>query len=188
MNRTAPTPIPSMSKWNYVEFVFHNHNGNSVPVNIDLGEFAFFQLLANFPKPSMFSKNITRYFHGDLIYEVCNKEIKTFKKTPIDYVAEKANVKLFYYKEKIPFYLFPSTQDIHEVQNISSAIFRIHNNIYMNFDIITYPNQKGCAPTYKVYLNYNHEPNIDADHVKKILMDLQTQISSTGLHFPNFLL
>ena len=173
-------------KWNYVEFVFYTSQlANSV--NIDMGEFAFLQLLATFSKDTkMFSKNITRYFYGDLIYEVCNKEIKTFKKTTINCKIEKANTKLFYFKEKIPFYLFPSTQDIHEMQNISSAIFRIHNNIYMNFDIITYPQNN--TRTYKVYLNYNHEPNIDIDHIKQILLDLQTQISSTGLHFPNFLL
>lgn len=192
MHTTHPTK--EEKKWNYVEFVLCTGNEkNKNAIDINLSENAFLQLLSHLSekkdtRSNMFLKNITRYFYDDLIYEICNKEIKTLRKTPVDVISSNSTLKLLYYKEKIPFYLFPSTNDIHEVQNISSAIFRFHNSIYLNFDIITYPRNPSASRTYKVYLNYNHEQNIDAEHIQGILKNLQNHISSTGLHFPNFLL
>lgn len=177
------------SKWNYIDFVLVKDQESERLVNVDIGKHSFLELLDYFSRSfqkKMFSRNIIRYFFNDLVYEVCNKEIKTFQKQPINILKSKTMLKLFYFKEKVHYCAFPSTKDIHEVHNISSIIFRFHNNIYMNFDVISYPKDKMKDNTYKVYLNYNHDSNTDSDYVQKIMSDIQTQICSTGFHLANF--
>jgi hypothetical protein len=184
--------INNKCTFNYVEFVLIKGGAAAAPhrINIDIGKTIFLELLDFFkklPQKKMFSRNIIRYFYKDLVYEVCNKEVKTFAKNPVNVVQTQGTLKLYFNKHKIHYCDFPSTKDIYDIHNVSSVIFRFHNNLYINFEVITYPTEKD-KQTFKVYLNYNHDMATDQDHIKKIMMDLQTQIGSTGFHLANFLL
>lgn len=153
------------ANWNYMELICSNEDGS-----IDVGKKKFSQMFNScHEKYKCFEKNISRYFYDDLIYEICNQEVKVFNKQPIHCNNENGITKTKYIKDKKPYYMFGSTQKINNMQNVSSAIFRLHNNVYLNFEIIEFPHLDKFI--YKVYLNYNHDDINDMDHIQKKVND-----------------
>ena len=173
------------TSWNHVEFVLTDETStNHDKVNVNLNKNQFYQVLesCNIQQKKFFVRTITRYLYNDLIYEICNqKDVKTYQKKAVSYERFPNLIKLKFKKEKLPYHMFPSTTNINEVQNVSSIVIRFHNNVYLNFEIIEFD-----TPIYKIYVNYNHEENIDIDYINSILKEVQCTICSSGLHLANF--
>jgi hypothetical protein len=142
----------------------------------NLGKKYFDELLAKQTKKSH-PKMFTRYTHEDLIYECGPGEVRTYRKNPVSSEAYNASDGILvnkYIKEKIPFYMFPSTTRIYEVAEITSIVIRMHNNVYLNFEV----HMIGPAViVYKVFVNYNIEardcPATIEKHIKNALALLQ---------------
>jgi hypothetical protein len=151
-----------------VEFVV---TPTDAPLKYDIGKSTFIQLLraAKRRKPKCFQKNSTRYLYDDLVYEVSvsqtGPEVKTYRRTSLEMVAcNKGMSRLLYAKEKIPYYMFPSTMDICDIVTSSNVAFRIHNNVYLNFEVTKSDNSDEYF--YKVFVNYNHEKDVDLTFVQ----------------------
>lgn len=179
-----------MENWNYVEFVLIDKVEDEKCINMDIGRNKFLELLSHISNKYVpFSRNMVRYSYDNLIYERIEKnqkncEIKTYEKTPVNVVIADKTLKMYSMKSKVPHHLFPSTNKLQDIQFISSMVFRFHNNIYLNFDIIKYPNSS--TQTHKVYINYNCDMAIDIEKVNSILKDTENQINSSGVHLSNF--
>ena len=178
------------NQWNYVELVLIEDSRDEKCVNMDIGQNKFLELLSHVSSKYVpFSRNMVRYFYENLIYERIEKnqkncEIKTYEKIPINLIIQGKTLKMYSMKSKVPHHLFPSTNKLQDIQFISSMVFRFHNNIYLNFDIIKYPNSS--IQTHKVYVNYNYDMTIDIEKVNTILKDTENQINSSGVHLSNF--
>jgi len=167
---------------NYIEYVFTN---GASAASVDVGKAKFLQLL-DFCKglqgTKYFNKESIRYFYDDLVYEIVNNtEVKTYRKVGLNATTHDTYTVLKFKKEKIPYFQFPSTTSINNVQYVSSAIIRFHNNIYMNFEVIEYKD-KTVSPTYKAFLNYNHESNIDPVFIQAKLRDIEKAVNGSGIH------
>lgn len=153
---------------NYIEIVFEDY-----PNCIDIKDKVFFKMLQNMKNKNYhgFQKHYKEYIFRNITYENNDKnEIKIFKKTLTKHDNLLENIRvLVFYKEKLPYHVFPSTTKIHSVSYISKAIFKINNRVYLNFERKKY---EGCSTFFnKVYINYNHDENVD-------LTTIQAAISS----------
>ena len=118
-------------------------------------------------------REFTRYAFNDLLYEVGASEIKTWRKTPlaISTLASgkgRAILKAEYSQDKIQSYLFPSTRRIYDHSDVVKTTFRIHTNIYINFETQSRPDSD---PVHKAYISYNMPPHAkdDPDTIKAIV-------------------
>lgn len=170
----------SKREWNYMELIVLNKDNN-----IDLGKKEFASLYnACSEKYKIFDKNLSRYFYDDLIYEICNNEVKVYSKQSVNLEKENGIMKTMYLKDKKPYYMFGSTQKINNKQIVSCSIIRLHNNVYLNFEVIEFPHLDKVI--YKVYLNYNHEEINDLEHIQNKVNDFQKIINKNrtyDLHF-----
>lgn len=123
-------------------------------------------------------REFTRYVFNDLLYEVGASEIKTWRKTPlaISTLASasaspspgRAILKAEYSQDKIQSYLFPSTRRIYDHSDVVKTTFRIHTNIYINFETQSRPDSD---LVHKAYISYNMPPHAkdDPDTIKAII-------------------
>ena len=160
-------------KWNYVEYiVYDDSNSSELALNTDLSDEQFHHLMSKMSRApyKYFGKQCKVYYNGSYVYENHDqKEIKTYSKTAIDYQVDKARsiVKVFYAKDKIPFHTFPASTKMNAVSCIKKITFRVHNRIYINFQF----EKLDGSPNYrkKVYINYNHDANLDAAYMDDLL-------------------
>ena len=87
-------------------------------------------------------------------------------------------------KDKVPNFMFPSTNKLNDMQTVSSVVVRFHNNVYMNFEHIIHVNDSN--PIFKVYLNYNHDSNIDPMFIKNKMQDIENSLNKYGVHPVSF--
>ena len=169
---------------NYIEFVLINS-----PDSVDIGQNKYLDLLSlckGLQGTKYFMKESVRYFYDDLVYEVIGgTEVKTYRKAGINIKAYDTFIKMQFTKEKIPYFKFPSTTCINNVQYVSTAIIRFHNNIYMNFEAIQY-GQEDSPITFKVFLNYNHDPSIDSTFIQSKMEEIERIINNSGIHKVEF--
>jgi len=122
----------------------------------------------------------TRYIYKDLVYEVGQSDIKTWRKTPLSLGLEKRQaqaqsqrtiIRAEYNQDKIPCYLFPSTRRIYDHSDVLKTTVRIHTNVFINFETQVYDKGQTQTTVHKVYINYNmstHNKD-DPDTIKAII-------------------
>jgi hypothetical protein len=118
-----------------------------------------------------FRKEFKTYIHRDMHMEnMGHTDIKVFSQTMtnIQKIPEMPNVAMVeYIKDKQPFHAFPSTTSHDVILYTKRLTFRVHNRIFVNFDVQLYPDD-GSTVT-KVFINYNHEEGMDRDVIKSTL-------------------
>lgn len=164
----------------YVEFVVLNNsnvtNAKSntfciLDVNHPIEQFT--QMLKRIGKRyhKVFEKSFKCYLYKDLILENYEQnEIKVYKKKFKNHVVNGSYVTIYYDKHKVPFHVFPSTTQINGVYYCKRLTFRICNRIYINFETQYHSNVDKYV--YKIFVNYNHEPNVDIDNIKMMLQTI----------------
>ncbi len=150
---------------NYIEITLQDDIEEENNIHID--DKVFFRVLNNFKKryPSSFQKHYKEYVFCNLFYENNEKnQIKIYRKQVMKY--EKPISKLHitvYHKEKQAYHIFPCSTNLHSISYISKVIFKLNHRVFVNFEKKTYEKNQG---TYnKIYLNYNHEANVDTNHI-----------------------
>ena len=126
-----------------------------------------------------FEKTFKCYMHRDMILEDFEEDgVKIYKKDLIVADTKIASNVLTtcYKKHKVPFHIFPSTTDINGVFFCKRLTFRISNRLYINFDQHRYPDDPSKV-IRKVFVNYNHDDNVDLDNIK-LTLDTILQILS----------
>jgi hypothetical protein len=106
-----------------------------------------------------------------MVYEN-NKEnqLQVYKKTLNSYSVLDPNFKvLSYHKEKLPYHVFPSTHMLHSVSYVNKATFKLNNRVFLNFERKKYENSDVFYN--KIYINYNHDNNVDLATIEQALND-----------------
>jgi len=176
---------------NYVEFVLVPRlvmeelqpDGTVSTIDANLDNNTFYALLSQFKNNTNNAKYMQRFFkrliYRNMFYETNEKyEIKTYKQTISSIVKLKGPfVVTGYNKQKISFHSFPSTSENNMECYVNSIVFKVNNRLFLNFDIIS--NNDTDKKFYKIYMNYNHEHNVDVDYMEtQIKSMIQTFFSS----------
>lgn len=165
-----------VDKGNYIEFIL----SDDTKTRTEISPYKFYGLLTELKQKlgNCFQKHFKEYVFRDMFYENNDKhQIKVYKKhltnvhTDVDGL-----VILTYYKEKLPFHMFPSTSSLHSVCYVSKVVFKITNRLFINFEKRVYNDKEAY---HKIFVNYNHEENVDISNLKSTL---STCLEHFGIH------
>lgn len=161
-----------MENYNYIEYLLYDGINDDGSINTNMNEDMFMQILKRLTNSNYkyFGKQHKTYYHHDLVYENYNQEeIKTYSRTIQEYKIDKDKkiVTLFINKDKIPFHMFPASTLMNAVSTVKKLVFRAHNRIYINFQLEKIDGQVNF--TRKIYINYNHDENLDSAYISDIL-------------------
>lgn len=164
--------IPFQNESNYYEIYIHpslKKKDNSFEIGMNYDDFSY--LLSCIARAQhdfkYFQKEYKEYIYNEVIVQNNNNtEIKVYRQNP-NFIQYNNNcVCIGYTRNKMTFLNVPSTKNIFDINYVKKLIFRINNRIFINFQINMDSNKE---KTYMVYINYNHEQNIDVDGVTQIL-------------------
>ena len=114
-----------------------------------------------------FQKEYKEYQYTDLVVQnYKNTETRVFRQNFVTMNQGKNWLLTGYQRSKLTFLSVPSTTNIHDMMYVKRLIFRVNNRVYVNFQ--TSLHQDG-AKTYQVYINYNHENNVDQEGLMNTL-------------------
>ena len=151
--------------------VEQKQNENLHTFNVCISDSKFESLLQKLSKDNSkyFAKNIKRYVSGNVFMDVYNdNETKVYTKELIqNIIKDKNTLTLKYNKQKQAYHAFPSTTSLHQISYIRRLTFRIHNRIYLNFDIEHYPHDD--SQIKKVFFNCNIDTTTDKNHIDDTL-------------------
>lgn len=179
------TDINLSSGTNYVEIYLVSPintvttNDNHTMYNTNLDPDMFFRILASMKKNSQdvkfFQKEYKEYTVNDIICQIYSQdnETKVFKKKPnnVEYNDKKHLLVLSHNKNKLTMLNFPSTKNVNQITYSKALIFRISNRIYLNF-VISINEQFDDQKTYNIYINYNHDSNVDLPLINKSITQI----------------
>ena len=121
------------------------------------------------------TKRFTRYFYQDLVYESGVNEVRVYRKTPPTIETSTNNfIKATMNKEKLPYFMFPSTMQIYDNMDVTAITFRVHTNIYINFETQNYAQDKMIIN--KVFVNYNVDARDDTDTIANLIKRAQEML------------
>ena len=164
---------------NYIEYIYSLNSTNSLNSNIytcdiNIPEEKFIKLLdiINTRYHNPFEKTFKCYMQSDLVMEnyAKEKDIKVYKKETVKVEHKNKFIVIHYNRNKFPFHMFHSSTAINSIFYCRRITFRIMNRIYINFDTQLYDQDDIIR---KIYINYNHDDNVDVDNINTILSILQ---------------
>jgi hypothetical protein len=152
---------------NYIEYVIMKTNN----MNYDISDHMFFDLLHNIKRKhnNVFQRHYKEYVFRNFVYEN-NKEnqLQVYKKTLHFHKMHDRKFKVMtYHKEKLPFHIFPSTQNLHSITYVSKATFKINSRVFLNFERKKYEYSEEYYN--KIYINYNHDSNVDLTTIEQAI-------------------
>lgn len=156
---------------NYIEFVMMKNSSDDC---YDVSDNKFFELLHETKRKhnNAFQRHYKEYIFRNMVYEN-NKEnqLQVYKKTLNSHAMLNSSQPTFkvltYHKEKLPYHVFPSTHLLHSISYVSKATFKLNNRVFLNFERKHYEN----SDTFynKIYINYNHDNNVDLSTIEKAI-------------------
>lgn len=169
--------IPLETGANYFEIYINpavepvTHGGEVQEVSLAVSKSVFLSLLEklNGAKTDFkfYQKEYKQYVYNDIIvHNYKNTETRVMKLNTLTVCNNKKSVLIGYTKNKLTFLNVPSTKNIYEISYVKRLIFRVSNRIFINFQ--TNLMEDGDM-VHMVYINYNHESNIDPEGVQSSL-------------------
>lgn len=155
---------------NYIEHVF-----KSFKLPDDEFEYIFYKMKRIYDV--CFLQTFIRYTSDKDVYEYSDDakiKIKTYEKIPVSYSEDGNFTTLNYKKNKIPYYMF-SSSDTYDPEFVNKYTFRIHNNIYLNFETTTYTDKQHYNI---VYINYNHDEKLEENRINDIIQSVKSNLES----------
>ena len=158
---------------NYTEYTYSSYN-------IDDADFVYIYKKIKPKFKICFQQSCINYVRENKVYEFHtmqknnNSKLKVYQKDSCEVNTIDDFIVATYNKRKIPYYLFSSDNNYDSTYNISKMIFRIHNNIYLNFETSTYPDDN--SHFNKIYINYNHEDKIEQTLMTNLIEDTKSLI------------
>lgn len=154
-------------------------NENHTIYNTNLDPDIFFKILASMKKYSQdvkyFQKEYKEYTVNDIVCQIypSDNETKVFRKKPVnvEYNDKQHLLILSHNKNKLTMLNFPSTKNINQITYSKALIFRISNRIYLNF-VISMNERLADKKTYNIYINYNHESNVDLSLINNAIKQI----------------
>lgn len=164
---------------NYIEYNLFasKHPMGSSLWRTDLGQEHFSAVLKRFSSQSgrPMQRDYKETVYGDIFLQnLQNEELKVFRLTPVTSSIEGKRLRVAFQKQKLSLVNVPSTADFDNINYVRQLVFRISNRIFINFQV------KKDASTghtsYSVYVNYNHDAQVDTAVVDRQLERLFKQI------------
>lgn len=157
---------------NYYEMVFIAENNTCGPQwRTNLSKNQFMDLMGRMTNAGgglkYFQKNYKEQVWTNIHYQNAdNADLKIIKKECMSSnVYKNRFLVMGYVKSKMSLLNIPSSSDIYSTTNVSRLTFRVSNRVYINFEV----NIIDDIEYYKVYINYNHDKNVDPISVRKQL-------------------
>lgn len=171
--------IQHINDVNYFEIHFFDKcNTTKDYTQVGLHVDAFWHLLESMHKTNYkyFQREYKEYILNDLTCQMfTNDDVKVYKNTVVGVDIHDDLFIAKYNRSKMTLLNFPSTTMIHNTSYVKQMIFRISNRIYLNFKIQIDRNR---TKTYTVFINYNHEDNVDLSLINKSIATLLGEIRS----------
>lgn len=153
----------------YHELVIYKKSPNDDVFDINIPENIFNKLFIEMKAFShkCFQKTYKTYRFEDLFYENSeNKEVKIYKKRINNITTHPNFLEIAFDKEKLPYHAFPCTASLHDEYWVKRASYRLHNRLFVNFELQKYPDETLIR---KIFINYNHDSNVDTEHINAFL-------------------
>lgn len=157
------------TKFNYVE-IYLVREKELTAYSIDYNQSDFYNIMNKFKTTSFrfFQKDYKEYVYKDLEAQYHDDGMKVAKTTLVHYNDETPGyITLYFNKQKLTPMNFPSAILFEKVTFVRKLIFRVNNRIYVNF--VCSLDDETNMKTYSIYLNYNHEDNVDMTSIKKTI-------------------
>lgn len=169
--------------FNYTEYVLSPSKSSKSSTVYNIEKKKYDELLARVSqhlKSSGSQKHYTRYVYEDMHYDASNVDSKTYRIIPIELNADTDSgiIKASYVKEKIPFYMFPSTNRIYENFDMNTIVFRIHKNLFINFETHLFIDGQLI---HKIYVNHNLDERDDTITINKKINDSLSLLQSVPI-------
>jgi hypothetical protein len=139
--------------------------------DINFTEAQFLNIMSKLKETTFkfFQKEYKEYVHKELEAQYQDDGLKV---TQYNLLACKENdqgryISLYLNKQKLTPMNFPSTTDFQKISYVRKLIFRINNRIYINF--LTTLDTKTDKTSYSIFINYNHDENVDVHNMKKTI-------------------
>lgn len=160
---------------NYVEVFVGSSCDIDNQYQIGLDENTFYALLQKMHHKNykFFQRVFKEYIYNDMVCQChTNDEVKVFRLVPLNVLCPNKGtfVQVCYQRTKLTLLNFPSTRSIHQIHYVKQLIFRVLNRIYINFRVSVDDTTR--QKTYQIFINYNHEENLEMSPVLKTLDEL----------------
>lgn len=144
--------------------------------NIAVDDEEFAQIMQHMAKTNhkYSQRDFKEFTHKDmqcLCYT--NDEVKVYKTAPVHIQYNEPFLIIGSNKTKLTLLNFPSTTSIHQTVYVKQLVFRITSRIYLNFRSSI--DESTRKKVNSIYINYNHDPNVDMKMVNETLRELMTQ-------------
>lgn len=180
MNSVFEFLFDSTTSSNYAEFILiHEINDNICGYSLDKDLFMKqLKYISKLHSIKYFTKKIKRYRVDDMTMEICDNDIKVFKSRCYNNCVVNDNLLcLSFQREKQPYHQFPCTRNINEILFVHRYTFRLHNRLFLNFEIQKTFNKESI---FKVYMNYNHDKSTEINTIASIANDfIKSLLAST---------
>jgi hypothetical protein len=183
------TVLANASGANYFELYLLAKKGNRAHESLSFqmydvnhDENSFFNILAKLKKAEYkyFQKEYKEYHQKNVCRQsYTNDEVRVFKTNTVQSqsVYDEAFLAVTQYRTKLTLLNFPSSLSIDAVSYVKQLIFRVSNRVYINFKISL--DQFTKEKAYTIFINYNHEDNVDLVSVKKQIERVVQWLAST---------
>lgn len=175
----------NMDSYNYKEYVMFKNSivdsSSTAIFDINIDETTFKQTLLKMEGKNnnykYFQRECKEYVFSDIIYKIYNDdEIKIYKLIPMDMnISDKSNtwIECIFQKNKLSLINVPSNINYDTLSYIKTLTFRISNRIYVNFEV----KKTDDVISYKIFINYNHDANVDNTEIEKQIAHIITLLS-----------
>ena len=157
------------SKFNYVEIYLFKEKTDQI-YTIDYSESDFYNIMNKCKSTPyrFFQKDYKEYVYKDLEAQYHHEDgIKVARSTLVHYDEKAKYVVLYFNRQKLTPMNFPSAIKFEKITYVRKLTFRVNNRIYINF--VCSLDDETDLKTYSIYLNYNHEENVDMTSTKKTI-------------------
>lgn len=176
---------------NYKEIVLF-HEAKTFPdgwmdVQTNLPEDTFNKLMNAFAakrKFRFFDREFKSYKRGDIVCEnYNNKDIRLIQHKFLDAVIddEKKMLTVHYEHNKLPFHIFPSTMQLHDIGYVRRATAKVHNRIALHFETSFNPHVEEDVKR-RVWISCHTSGNVDTENLDYVLNGVVTDVHHAITH------
>lgn len=154
---------------NYAEFVLiHDIDDNMCGYNMDKDTFIKkLKYVSKTHNIKYFTKKIKRYRVDEMTMEMCDDDIRVYKQTcGANCLVNDQLLCISFNRDKQPYHQFPCTKNLNEISFIHRLTFRLHNRLFLNFEIQKMMDQR---QVFKIYFNYNHDKTTEMGTIVDIM-------------------
>lgn len=156
---------------NYFEFHLFCTPISDSQYKTDAGKARFDAALRALSKRNIkhFQRLYKEYKYGNTVFHNhANEEAHVFRTTPFKTSYADGVLEVAYQKQKLSIINVPASAAVDDVLYVKHLVFKVSNRTFVNAVV---KRNMGGLDTFHVYINYNHDPNVDTTVAEKQLAD-----------------